>query len=95
VTLLAPNGASNRFAATYEVAAADRAYDNEGWSVLYSDGSIVPARVVSGPPTFEPGTTSHVELEAGGGRPGSTPLRMRFDPHGKLGYSLPIAAAQP
>lgn len=40
-------------------------------------------------------SSSHVELEAGGGRPGATPLRMRFDPHGKLGYSVPIAAAQP
>ena len=63
--------------------------------MLYSDGSITPARVVSGPPPFEPGTTSDVVLEAGGGRPGSTPLRVRFDPHGKLGYSVPIAAARP
>ena len=94
VTRLPSNGTNDRFAIRYEVAAADHASDNEGWTVLYNDGSIVPARVVSGPPTFEPGTTSDVTLESGGGRPGSAPLRLRFDPHGKLGYSVPIPAAQ-
>lgn len=83
------NGTNQRFTLDVTLGEGSRSFPDNGWTVLLADGSIIPARVVTGPAKFEGGTT-HIEIEAGT-KPGVAPLAVRFDPDKQLGMSVGVS----
>jgi hypothetical protein len=94
ITGTSMNGANQRFTLDVTLGAASRSFSDNGWTVLLADGSIIPARVVTGPATFEGGTTTHIEIEAGT-KPGVAPIAVRFDPDKQLGLSVAVRGVAP